>query len=131
MPSYNDQSQPTYHPTVPVPAVYQPAPMQPYGHHLAQAPVVHPANSGGMDSVVVVPLPGGQQAAYYSTQVPYYMEPPRRPASRSSPRCSPGPSSWPSSSWAAASAATSSSWPSPNSSSRWPSWSESSSAGPS
>ncbi|MFI9176129.1 hypothetical protein [Streptomyces lincolnensis] len=79
MPSYDDQSQPAYHPTVPVPAVYQPAPMQPYGQHPAQAPVVHPAN-GGMQSVVVVPLPDGQQAAYYSGQAPYYyMAPPPPP----------------------------------------------------
>lgn len=66
MPSHGEQPQTTYYPT-PLPPQYGQAPAPHYGHHVVPLPqntVVYPPTAG-IDGVVMVPGPNGQQFAYY------------------------------------------------------------------
>ncbi|MEV7980843.1 hypothetical protein [Streptomyces sp. NPDC086519] len=67
MPSYGEQPQTTYLPT-PLPPQYGQAPVPAFGQHVVPLPqntVVYPSTAG-IDGVVVVPGPAGQQVAYYT-----------------------------------------------------------------
>lgn len=67
MPSYGEQPQTTYLPT-PLPLQYGQAPAPAYGQHVVPLPqntIVYPPTAG-IDGVVVVPGPYGQQTAYYT-----------------------------------------------------------------